>query len=292
MPKVVVSVWVRTWVSPEGGFHDAGQSSGYQRSQVSQGQTETQASVVRPCCATAAASILQVSHGKENNIRRSWIFRYQPTRAAGPRYGAGVTPRSCVWAMPVTWPGNNECYLKDGLDPIVERDRTDRQERCGQCCASSPSGRQLRPTSGSIGQGWKNIQPMPGSGRRRSRTYAYPAAGPYVGCRHRDRPRHAGAQSDLAATKLIPPNDCAGRIEQVLGWATASRLSQGSEAATTGQTRPAGEGHLDKLLAAPSARSGPSDIKPRFALRGHAGLHCPTCMAAKALQRYRLNFSS
>jgi integrase len=190
---------------------------------------------------------LQVSIGPNATVRRSWIFRYQrpgqPVRdmGLGSFHDVGLADARDLARQ-------NRKLVKDGLDPIVQRDA-----RIAKNIANSASVitfkdaaetfiRQHRST-------WKNIA----HARQWPQTlqdYAYPTLA-RMSVADVETAHVMKVLNPIWQDKVETAKRLRGRIEQILGWATASGYRKDQH----GHDRPnpaRWRGHLDKLLAAPT----------------------------------------
>ncbi len=190
---------------------------------------------------------LQATLGKDGNVRRSWIFRYK--RRGAPLRDMGLGSLNDVGMGDARDAARNYRKLvKEGIDPIADRDS--RIARNLAVSAAVVTFKQAAETY--IAQhrpGWKNsvhAAQWPSS----LQTYAYPIVG-RMSVADIETEHVKKVLDPIWMTKTETGKRLRGRIEAILGWATAN----GYRKDQNGHDRPnpaRWRGHLDKLLAAPS----------------------------------------
>ena len=222
---------------------------------------------------------LQVSYGKDDNIRRSWIFRYQrpglPVRDMGLGSLNDISLRDARQQAT-----SNRRLLKDGLDPIVERNA-----RIARNLASTAGVITFKQAAETYIQqhraSWKSVnhaRQWPQS----LEDYAYPTLA---------RMSVADIETEHVVEVLRPiwndkvetANRVRNRIELIL--AGQIRLSQGSERPRAGRTLPDGEGISTSCWPsrARSERQNTNRLCPTIKLR----ISWSSCGTAKAQLRWR-----
>ena len=219
---------------------------------------------------------LQISRGVDDNIRRSWIFRFQ--RSGQPVRDMGLGSLQDVGlAEARELASENRKLVKNGFDPIVERDA-----RKAKNVAASKKVITFKEAAEAYIQqhraGWKNpvhAAQWPSS----LEAYAYPTLA-RMSVADVETAHIMQVLKPIWKDKVQTATKVRGRIEAILGWATAS----GYRKDKSGHDRPnpaRWRGHLDKLLAAPEKikptihqKALPYDEVPGFmvTLRSRSGI--------------------
>jgi integrase len=190
---------------------------------------------------------LEVSRGRNGNIRRSWIFRYRLPGKTERDMGLGGLD-SIGLAKARELAATYREMLATGLDPIVERDAQKAKKIAEQ--ATVITFKEAAETY--IAQhraGWKNVvhaKQWPST----LESYVYPTLG-RMSMADIETAHVMRVLTPIWAEKVDTAKRVRGRIEAILGWATASGYRKDQH----GHDRPnpaRWRGHLDKLLAAPS----------------------------------------
>jgi integrase len=190
---------------------------------------------------------LQVTIGKDKNIRRSWIFRYQRTKGEPVRDMGLGSLNDIGLAEARETARNYRNLVKEGKDPIRERDAA----RARQLAASAVVMTFEKAAETYIAQhrsGWKNpihAAQWPAT----LKAYAYPVLGK-MSVADIDTPHIRKVLDPIWHEKPETANRVRGRVEQVLGWATVG----GYRKDENGHDKPnpaRWQGHLSKALPSP-----------------------------------------
>jgi integrase len=190
---------------------------------------------------------LQVTLGRDKNVRRSWIFRYQRSKDDPVRdMGLGsLNDVGLADAREIARKCRN--VVREGRDPIKERDA----EIARNLAASAVVMTFDKAADTYIAQhrgGWKNpshAAQWPSSLKR----YASPIIGK-MSVADIDTPHVLNVLNPIWHTKPDTAKRVRGRIESVLGWATVQgfrRDDNGHDKQNPARWR----GHLDTSLTAP-----------------------------------------
>jgi integrase len=185
---------------------------------------------------------LQVTLGKEKNVRRSWIFRYQRVKDEPVRdMGLGsLNDIGLAEAREIARRYRN--LVKAGTDPIGERDAEKARKLAASAVvmtfdqAAETFIRQHRST-------WKNpihAAQWPAS----LKTYASPIVGK-MSVADIDTPHVLKVLNPIWPIKPETAKRVRGRIEAILGWATVGGFRKGDNPARWND-------HLKNALPAPS----------------------------------------
>jgi integrase len=185
---------------------------------------------------------LQVTLGKDKNIRRSWIFRYQRTKGDPVRdMGLGsLNDIGLADAREIARKCRN--LVNAGRDPIRERDA----ELARNLAASAVLMTFENATETYIAQhrgGWKNpthAAQWPAS----LKSYAYPIIGK-MSVADIDTSHILQVLNPIWHVKPETAKRVRGRIEAILGWATVAGFRRGDNPARWND-------HLKNALPAPS----------------------------------------
>jgi integrase len=190
---------------------------------------------------------LEVSRGRNGSIRRSWLFRFKlPGRPERDMGLGGLDDIGMARAR--EFATSYREMVKTGLDPIVERDAAMAKKIAAAASiitfkeAAQTYIAQHRP-------GWKNVvhsKQWPST----LETYVYPTLG-RMSVADIETAHVMKVLTPIWHNKVDTAKRVRGRVEAILGWATAS----GYRKDENGHDRPnpaRWRGHLDKLLAAPS----------------------------------------
>jgi len=185
--------------------------------------------------------LLQVSRGKDGEIRRSWIFRYERDRV---RHDLGLGSLNTLTLPEARERARNlRIKLLDGIDPAAER-RQQRTERLAQLAerARAQTFRQcFTACLASHEDGWKNAEHRR-QWRRTIEQYVLPVIGELpvdeITTAHIIR-----VLEPIWREKPETASRVRGRIEKVLGWATVREFRSGANPA-------AWRGHLAELFPA------------------------------------------
>jgi integrase len=190
---------------------------------------------------------LRTYEGKDGRLTRGWIFRYQlPGRKPRDMGLKSLDFVGLAEARELAKKLRQQVAL--GFDPIVERDAANAKKIAAD--ATVITFKQAAETY--INQhrtGWKNVvhaKQWPSS----LETYVYPTLGK-MSVADIETAHIMRVLSPIWHDKVDTAKRVRGRIEAILGWATASGYRKDQH----GHDRPnpaRWRGHLDKLLAAPS----------------------------------------
>jgi integrase len=222
---------------------------------------------------------LQVTLGKEKNVRRSWIFRYQRSKNDPVRdMGLGsLNDVGLADAREIARKYRN--LVREGKDPMRERDA----EVARNLAASAVVMTFEKAAETYIAQhrsGWKNpthAAQWPASLKR----YAYPTIGK-MSVDDIETSHVLSVLNPIWPTKPDTAKRVRGRIEAVLGWATV-RGFRGREKANPARWT----GHLANVLPSPSKvrKVKPQPALPYVEMPAFMGeLHEREGMAALALE--------
>jgi integrase len=185
--------------------------------------------------------LLQVSRGKDGEIRRSWIFRYERD---GVRHDLGLGSLNTLM-LPEARERARSLRIKllDGVDPAAER-RQQRTERLAQQ-AERARAQTFRwcfeQCLAAHEDGWRNAEH-----RRQWQTSIETYALPLLGNLPVDEITTSHVVKVLEPIWKEKPETASrvrGRIEKVLGWATVRGFRSGDNPARW-------RGHLQELFAA------------------------------------------
>ena len=212
---------------------------------------------------------LQVSVGKDQNVRRSWIFRYQRAKGQSVRdMGLGsINDVGLAKAREIARKCRN--LVKEGKDPIRERDASVARNLAASSLAMTFDEAAKRYID-QHRAGWKNpthAAQWPAS----LKAYASPVIGS-MSVADIDTPHIRRVLDPIWSSKAETANRVRGRIEQVLGWATVAGFRRDEN----GHDKPnpaRWQGHLAKML--PSPRK----VKPVKHQRALDYAEMPTFMA-------------
>lgn len=190
---------------------------------------------------------LQVSLGKDKNLRRSWIFRYQRVKGESVRdMGLGsLNDVSLAEAREIARKCRN--LLNEGKDPIKERD-TEVARNLAAGAAVLTFDEAAKQYINLHRASWKNAThaaQWPTS----LKAYASPVIGK-MSVTDIDTPHIRKVLDPIWHDKPETANRVRGRIEQVLGWATVA----GYRRDVNGHDKPnpaRWQGHLAKALPPP-----------------------------------------
>jgi integrase len=185
--------------------------------------------------------LLRVSRGKDGEIRRSWIFRYERD---GVRHDLGLGSLNTLVLPEARERARNlRIKLLDGVDPAAER-RQQRTERLAQL--AERAGAQtfrwcFEQCLAAHEDGWRNAEH-----RRQWQSSITTYALPLLGSLPVDEITTSHVVKVLEPIWKEKPETASrvrGRIEKVLGWATVRGFRSGANPA-------AWRGHLQELFAA------------------------------------------
>jgi integrase len=184
---------------------------------------------------------LQATIGKDDTVRRSWVFRYE---LDGQRHDLGLGPLDTLNLVEARERARLlRQQLVDGIDPFTAK-RQAKKERLAKLAAEARAltFRQCAEECiKSHSDGWKNAKHA-AQWRSTLETYAYPVLGDLavddIATAHVVR-----ALQPIWGEKPETASRVRGRIEKVLGWATVRGFRSGDNPARW-------RGHLQELFAA------------------------------------------
>jgi integrase len=201
----------------------------------------------------------QITLGKEGNIRRSWIFRYQLSKDH-PVRDMGLGPVEDIdLAMARELARKYRALIREGLDPIRERD-AERARNLANSTAVMTFDKAAETYIAQHRSSWKNL----------AHAAQWPATlGQYVSpiigkmsVNDIDTPHILKVLTPIWHEKPVSAKKIRGRIENIIGWATVA----GYRKDANGHDKPnpaRWRGHLQTSLAAPGKVR---KVKPQPAL--------------------------
>jgi len=189
----------------------------------------------------------QITLGKEKNVRRSWIFRYQLSKDH-PVRDMGLGPIDDIdLATARELARKYRGLIREGKDPIRERD-AERARNLANSTAVMTFDKAAETYITQHRSGWKNpahAAQWPAS----LKTYASPIIGK-MSVADIDTPHVLKVLTPIWQTKPDTAKRVRGRIENILGWATVAgyrKDAHGHDKPNPARWR----GHLQTSLAAP-----------------------------------------
>ena len=194
---------------------------------------------------------LQASVGKDKNVRRSWIFRYQLAKGHAVHDMGLGSLNDVGLAEARELARGYRLLMKEGKDPIKERNA----KIARNLAASAAVMKFEEAAEAYITQhrsGWRNpvhAAQWPSS----LKTYAYPVLGK-MSVADIDTEHVLRVLNPIWTTKPSTAKNVRGRIEAVLGWAALQQLRKDEHGRN--KDNPARwKDHLDNALPSPSKNS-------------------------------------
>jgi integrase len=189
----------------------------------------------------------QITLGKENNIRRSWIFRYQLSKDH-PVRDMGLGPIDDIeLATARELARKYRSLIREGKDPIRERD-AERARNLSNSTAVMTFDKAAETYIARHRSSWKN----PAHAAQWSATlqqYVSPIIGK-MSVNDIDTPHILKVLTPIWTTKPVTAKRIRGRLENIIGWATVAgyrKDANGHDKSNCARWR----SHLQTSLAAP-----------------------------------------